>query len=136
MLKMDNIDKSKEKLIESESAKILEDTNKKAHSTKQENNGKEYSVNNVMLEMLNKMINEVLVKDKSELRAINRKCTEITTKLSLQYNDRLEYCNRMLRKRVTSLDEINEECYRHISELNQEVSRLEIELFENERSIE
>ena len=77
------MDKSKEMLIESESAKTSEDTNEKAHSTKQENNGQEYSMNNIILEMLNKMINEVLVEDKSELRAINRKCAEITTKLSL-----------------------------------------------------
>jgi hypothetical protein len=74
--------------------------------------------NNVTLEMLSSMINEVLVKDKSELRVINRKCTEITTKLSLQYNDKLEYCNLMLGKRVITLDKINEECYQYISELN------------------
>ena len=86
--------------------------------------------------MLNKMINEVLIEDKSELRAINWKCAEITTKLSLQYNDRLEYCNIMLGKRAMSLNEINKECYQYIGELTQEVSCLEIELFENKRSIE
>jgi len=74
--------------------------------------------NNVILEMLSSIINEVLVEDKSELRAINRKCTEIITKLSLQYNDKLEYCNLMLGKRVITLDKINEECYQYISELN------------------
>ena len=67
--------------------------------------------NNVTMEIISSMINEVLVEDKSELRAINRKCTEITTKLSLRYNNKLEYCNLMLGKRVMALDKINDECY-------------------------
>ena len=82
--------------------------------------------------MLNKMINVVLIEDKSELRAINRKYAEITTKLSLQYNDQLEYCNIMLGKRVMSLDAINEECYQYIGELTQEISCLEMKLSKNE----
>ena len=82
------------------------------------------------------MINEVLVKDKSELRAINRKCAEITTKLSLRYNDKLEYYNLMLGKRVMALDKINDEYYQYIGELNQKVIRLENELHENDESLE
>ena len=69
MLKMDNIDDSREILIEL--AKILEDTNEKLHSTEQENNNQKYSVNNITLKTLNEMINEVLTEDKSELRVIN-----------------------------------------------------------------
>ena len=82
------------------------------------------------------MINKVLVREKSELRAINRKYTEIKTRLSLKYNDRLEYCNLMLSKRVMSLDKINEECYQYISKLSQEVICLENEVYENDESLE
>ena len=67
--------------------------------------------NNITIEIISSMINEVLVKDKSELRAINRKCTEIIIKFSLQYNDKLEYYNLILGKRVMALDKINDECY-------------------------
>ena len=83
MLKTDDNDKSKETLRESESAQILEDTNEKVLSTEQENNGKEYSINNITLKTLNKMLNEVQVEDKSEVKEINRKYNEIITKLSL-----------------------------------------------------
>ena len=132
---MDDMDK-KEILIESGSTKKSEDINKKEYSTEQENKGnndQEYSMNNVMLEMLNEMINEVLVEEKYEVQEINRRCEEITTKLSLRYNDQLENFNRMLGKRLISLDEINNECYRYIGELNQEVSQLETESFEEKR---
>ena len=61
--------------------------------------------------MLNEIINEVLVEEKYEVWEINRRCDVITTKLSLHYNNQLENCNRMLRKRLTSLDKINNECY-------------------------
>ena len=81
------------------------------------------------------MINKVLVEDKSELRAINRKCTKITTKLSLQYNDKLEYCNLMLGKRVMTLDKINKEYYRYISELNQEIGELTQEILHLEMKL-
>ena len=88
------------------------------------------------MEMISSMINEVLVEDKSELRAINRKYAEITTKLSLRYNDTLEYCNLMLSKRVIALDKINDECYRYIGKLNKEIIWLENELHENDESLE
>ena len=42
----------------------------------------------------------------------------------------------MLGKRVMALDKINDECYRYIGELNQEVIRLENELHENDESLE
>ena len=92
--------------------------------------------NNVIMEMISSMINKVLVEDKSELRAINRKYAKITTKLSLRYNNKLEYCNLMLGKRVMALDKINDKCYWYIGELNQEVIRLENELHENNESLE
>ena len=38
----------------------------------------------------------------------------------------------MLEKSAMSLDKINEECYRYISKLTQEISCLEIKLNENE----
>ena len=105
--------------IESESTKTLEETKKMTHHIEQENsNDQEYSINNVMLEMLNKIITEVLVEEKFEVWDINQKCEEITTKLSLQYNDQLENYNRMLGKQVMSHNEINDERYRYIGELN------------------
>ena len=81
------------------------------------------------------MLNKVRAEDESEVRVINWKCEEIITKLYLKYNDRLEKLNRMICKRLISLEGINDECHRYIGELNQEVSHLEKESIEKERSI-
>ena len=111
----------KEILIEVESTKNLEDITKKEYFTGQENKGnndQEYSVNNIMLEMLNELINKVLVEEIEEIWEINQKYNEITTKLFLIYNDWLESINRMTGKRLMSLEEKNDESYQYISELN------------------
>ena len=47
MLKINNIDESKETLIES--TKTSEDTNEKSYPTEQENNGNEYIISNIIL---------------------------------------------------------------------------------------
>ena len=58
----------KETVKELELTKTSKDTNKKIHPTEQENsNDSEYSMNNIILEMLNEMINEVLVEEKFEV---------------------------------------------------------------------
>ena len=135
MLIPDNMEEN-EMLIELGLTKKSEEINKKKYSTEQANKGnndQEYSMNNVTLERLNEMINKILVEEKYEVWEINQRCEEIFIKLSLNYNDQLENCNRMLGKRMMNLDEINDECYRYIGELNQEVSRLETESLEKER---
>ena len=66
MLTTNKIDE-KETLIEVESTKNLEEITKKEYSTGQGNNDQEYSVNNIMLEILNELINEVLVEEIEEI---------------------------------------------------------------------
>ena len=53
----------------------------------------------------------------------------------MEYNNQLENLNRKIGKRLISLERINNECYRYISELNQAVSHIEKELIKKERSI-
>ena len=55
---------------------------------------------------------------------INKKCKEITITLFLQYVNRLEYCNLMLRKRIYKLEKITDNYYKCISELQEEVIHL------------
>ena len=99
MLKMDDMDE-KEMVIESESTRISEVINKKIYLIEQEKIVQEYSVNNITIEKLNEMLNKVLAEEKLEVKTINQKCKEITTKLSLQYNDWLENFNRKIGKRL------------------------------------
>ena len=66
MLTMDDMEEN-EMLIESGLTKKSEKINKKKYSKEQANKGnnnQEYSMNNVMLERLNEMINEILVEEK------------------------------------------------------------------------
>jgi len=67
---------------------------------------------------MNEILNKVRAEDESEVRVINWKCEQIIIKLYLKYNDRLEKLNRMIGKRLISLEGINDECHRYIGELN------------------
>ena len=69
------------------------------------------------------MIHEVLINDQSGLKAVNRECSDITTKLLFQNQEKLEHCNHMLGKQLTQLEDVNDECHRYVGELWAEATR-------------
>jgi len=76
------------------------------------------------LKTLNQMIWEVLTNDRSEIRTINRQCLEIIMKLLFEDQEKLEYYSKMLGKRISQLEEINNECHYYMGELWNEVTSL------------
>ena len=69
------------------------------------------------------MIHEVLINDQSGLKTIYRECSDIITKLLFQNQEKLEHCNHMLGKRLTQLEDVNDECHRYVGELWAEATR-------------
>ena len=80
------------------------------------------------LDALTTMTNEALSNDRSELKDINRECSDTTTKLLFQNQEKLEHCNCVLGKRLTQLEDTNDECHRHVGELWNENTRLDHEV--------
>ena len=74
--------------------------------------------------MIEQMILEFSTSDKSELREINRLCTNVTTKLNHHYQNNLEYRNYKIMKRIAQLETINDDCYQCIGELWSELCTL------------
>ena len=61
--------------------------------------------------MINAITNEFLVNEQAELKEINQTYLTIAIKLSFQYQERLEYCNCVLRKILVQLESVNDDCY-------------------------
>ena len=58
-------------------------------------------IDHMLLDILNKMIQEVLPIKRSKLKTVNCKCKEINNKLLLKDQEKLEHCNFILGNRVT-----------------------------------
>ena len=73
--------------------------------------------------MLTSILDEVTQSNYLELNIINLKFSDIKAKLLFQDYIKLECCKLMLGKRLTSLENINDECYWYIRELQDKVTR-------------
>ena len=72
-------------------------------SNNQKSDSADCSIDYATLDVLNNMINEVLINNQSKLKTINCKHSEITMKLLLQDQEKLEHCNCILGKQLTQL---------------------------------
>ena len=59
---------------------------------------------------------EALNNEQYKLKVINNKCSEITTKILLNNQKELEYCNHRIGKRALQLKPINDDFYERIGE--------------------
>ena len=103
-------------------------TNATSQSDNHGSDSADCSADNVTLDMLTTIMNEVLSNDRLEVKAINRECSDITTTLLLQNQEKLEHCDHVLGKLLTQLEDINDECHRCIGELWTEATRLDHEV--------
>ena len=85
---------------------------------------KNHCIENTTMEMLNLIIQEFLADEQSELREINRLCSNISAKLTIQYQNDLEDQNWIIEKWLLQLKRINYDCHRYIGELYAEISGL------------
>ena len=95
-------------------------SNTSPFSSKIERNAKvtkDYSVKDLAVEEIDRIIREFLADQKSELREVNRMCSKITERLKYQHLNHVENLNVKLRQRIKQLENIEYDCYRCIGEL-------------------
>ena len=103
--------------------KILRTTNTTLSFDNKKSNGNDCSIDHMIPDILNSILRKVQHNNQSELKNINPNYSNVTMKLLLKDQEKLEHYNYRLGKKVTQLEDITDKHIWHIRELRNEVTR-------------